>query len=112
MQVVEAHATTGELYRAASGWVSRVHRPSLMNFLLGRCYENSYSKAVDTPYGPRKIGKQLQVAIPKELASRAHLWVGDQIYFLFDDERPDVLKIVPIDVVVRRLNDPRSAPAD
>lgn len=66
---------------------------------------------MDTPYGPRKIGKQLQVAIPKELAARTHMQVGDQIYFLFDDARPDELKIVPIDVVVRRLND-QSAPAE
>lgn len=57
---------------------------------------------MDTPYGPRKITQQLQIAIPKELAERVHMQVGDQIYFLFDDEQSDdILRIAPIDVVNR-----------
>jgi hypothetical protein len=58
---------------------------------------------VDTPYGPRKITGNLQVAIPKELADRLHLRVGDQIHFMHNTELPGTLLLIPVELLTTWL---------
>lgn len=67
--------------------------------------------SVDTPYGPHRIQPSRQVAIPKELADRMNLRVGDQVYFLADDTDPGTVTIVPVEMIATWLSRGRRAPA-
>ena len=57
---------------------------------------------VSMPRGPIKITSVRQVAIPAELLRALGLEVGDCVYFRQSDHDPDVLEIIPADVVTRR----------
>lgn len=54
---------------------------------------------MDTPYGPHRIQPSRQVAVPKELAERMNLRVGDQVYFFANDDEPGTINIVPVEMV-------------
>lgn len=62
---------------------------------------------MDTPYGPHRIQPSRQVAIPKELAERLSLRVGDQVYFMTNDQEPGTLTIVPVELMSRWLEQGR-----
>jgi bifunctional DNA-binding transcriptional regulator/antitoxin component of YhaV-PrlF toxin-antitoxin module len=57
---------------------------------------------VATPYGPHKISKVRQVAIPAEVLAKLGLQVGETIYFRIRPEDPEILELIPSRVVVRR----------
>ena len=54
------------------------------------------------PYGPHKITKVRQVAIPAELLHAVGLEVGDFVHYQLSDRDPDVIEIIPSDVLERR----------
>ncbi len=54
------------------------------------------------PYGPHKITKVRQVAIPAELLHAVGLEVGDFIHYRLSDHDPYVIEIIPSDVLERR----------
>jgi bifunctional DNA-binding transcriptional regulator/antitoxin component of YhaV-PrlF toxin-antitoxin module len=54
------------------------------------------------PRGPIKITSVRQVAIPAELLRALSLEVGDSVYFRQSDHDPDILEIIPADVLMRR----------
>jgi hypothetical protein len=54
---------------------------------------------VDTPYGPREIGKFRQVSVPKELMDRAHLQPGDKVYLQWNDDLPGTLLVIPVEIM-------------
>lgn len=53
-------------------------------------------------YGPHKITKVRQVAIPADLLTAVGLQVGDSIHFKISDEDPYVIEILASDTVMRR----------
>jgi bifunctional DNA-binding transcriptional regulator/antitoxin component of YhaV-PrlF toxin-antitoxin module len=57
---------------------------------------------VPMPRGPVKITSVRQVAIPAELLRALGLEVGDSVYFQQSDHDPDILEIIPADVLTRR----------
>lgn len=57
---------------------------------------------VSMPRGPIKITSVRQVAIPAELMRVLGLEVGDSVYFRQSDHDPDILEIIPADVLTRR----------
>lgn len=57
---------------------------------------------VSMPRGPIKITSVRQVAIPAELLRALGLEVGDSVYFRRSDHDPDILEIIPADVLTRR----------
>jgi len=54
------------------------------------------------PYGPHKITRVRQVAIPGELLRAVGLEPGDNVHFRLSDNDPHVIEIVPSDIVARR----------
>lgn len=56
-----------------------------------------------TPYGPHRLTAVRQVAIPAELLKAVGLEPGDRVYFVRSDRHPDVIEIVPTDVLVQQL---------
>jgi hypothetical protein len=54
---------------------------------------------MDTPFGPRGITGNRQVALPKELMDRASLRQGDQVYVQWNDAEPGTLLIVPVEIM-------------
>jgi bifunctional DNA-binding transcriptional regulator/antitoxin component of YhaV-PrlF toxin-antitoxin module len=57
---------------------------------------------VPMPRGPIKITSVRQVSIPAELLRALGLEVGDSVYFRQSDHDPDILEIIPADVLTRR----------
>ena len=57
---------------------------------------------VSMPYGPHKITKVRQVAIPAELLHAVGLEVGDFIHYRLSDHDPYVIEIIPSDILERR----------
>lgn len=57
---------------------------------------------VSMPYGPHKITKVRQVAIPAELLHAVGLEVGDFIHYRLSDHDPYVIEMIPSDVLERR----------
>ena len=57
---------------------------------------------MSTPYGPHKITSVRQVAIPGELLRAVGLELGDNVHFRLSDNDPNVIEIVPSDIVARR----------
>jgi bifunctional DNA-binding transcriptional regulator/antitoxin component of YhaV-PrlF toxin-antitoxin module len=57
---------------------------------------------VSIPRGPHKITSVRQVAIPADLLRELGLDVGDSVYFRQSSHDPDVLELIPADVLVRR----------
>jgi hypothetical protein len=53
-------------------------------------------------YGPHKITKVRQVAIPGDLLRSVGLELGDNVHFRLSDNDPYVIEIVPSDIVARR----------
>ena len=64
---------------------------------------------VDTPYGPHKLTGKRQLALPKELADRLHLDIGDRIYFLENPDIPGTILIIPIEMMSTWLTRGRAA---
>jgi bifunctional DNA-binding transcriptional regulator/antitoxin component of YhaV-PrlF toxin-antitoxin module len=56
------------------------------------------------PRGPIKITSVRQVAIPAELLRALGLEVGDSVYFRQSSHDPDLLEIIPADVLARRYD--------
>jgi bifunctional DNA-binding transcriptional regulator/antitoxin component of YhaV-PrlF toxin-antitoxin module len=54
------------------------------------------------PRGPHKITSVRQVAIPAELLRALGLEVGDSVYFRQSSHDPDILEMIPADVLTRR----------
>lgn len=54
------------------------------------------------PRGPHKITSVRQVAIPAELLRAVGLEVGDSVYFRQSSHDPDILEMIPGDVLMRR----------
>ena len=54
---------------------------------------------MDTPYGPKEITKNRQVALPKDLMDRAHLEPYDKVYVAWNDALPGTLVVIPIEMV-------------
>jgi bifunctional DNA-binding transcriptional regulator/antitoxin component of YhaV-PrlF toxin-antitoxin module len=54
------------------------------------------------PYGPHKITRVRQVAIPGDLLRAVGLELGDNVHFRLSDNDPHVIEIVPSDIVARR----------
>ncbi len=52
--------------------------------------------------GPHPISAQYQVKIPTKLARELHLQSGDQFFWRRSDDDPDVLSLIPAEVVERR----------
>jgi bifunctional DNA-binding transcriptional regulator/antitoxin component of YhaV-PrlF toxin-antitoxin module len=52
------------------------------------------------------------VAIPKELAERMNLRVGDQVYFFANDDEPGTINIVPVEMVATWIGRGRRASKD
>jgi bifunctional DNA-binding transcriptional regulator/antitoxin component of YhaV-PrlF toxin-antitoxin module len=57
---------------------------------------------VSMPRGPIRITSVRQVAIPAELLRALGLEVGDSVYFRQSDHDPDILEIIPGNVLTRR----------
>lgn len=57
---------------------------------------------VSMPYGPHKITRVRQVAIPGELLCAIGLEPGDNVHFRLSDIDPHVIEIIPSDIVARR----------
>jgi bifunctional DNA-binding transcriptional regulator/antitoxin component of YhaV-PrlF toxin-antitoxin module len=53
-------------------------------------------------YGPHKITKVRQVAIPGDLLHAVGLEIGDNVHFRLSDSDPHVIEIVPSDIVTAR----------
>lgn len=53
-------------------------------------------------YGPHKITRVRQVAIPDHLLRSVGLERGDNVHFRLSDNDPYVIEIVPSDIVARR----------
>ena len=54
------------------------------------------------PYGPHKITRVRQVAIPGELLRAVGLELGDNVHFRLSESDPHVIEIVPSNIVARR----------
>jgi antitoxin component of MazEF toxin-antitoxin module len=54
------------------------------------------------PYGPHRITSVRQVAIPGDLLRAIGLQPGDNVHFRLSDNDPQVIEIVPSDIVARR----------
>jgi bifunctional DNA-binding transcriptional regulator/antitoxin component of YhaV-PrlF toxin-antitoxin module len=57
---------------------------------------------MSTPYGPHKITKVRQVAIPAELLRAVGLDLGDEVHFRLSSHDPCVIEVIPSDIVARR----------
>jgi bifunctional DNA-binding transcriptional regulator/antitoxin component of YhaV-PrlF toxin-antitoxin module len=57
---------------------------------------------VSMPYGPHKITKVRQVAIPGELLRAIGLGPGANVHFRLSDSDPHVIEIVPSDIIASR----------
>lgn len=53
-------------------------------------------------HGPHPLSSQGQVKLPVKLARALHLEAGDEFYWRRSDEDPDVLLLIPAEVVERR----------
>lgn len=53
-------------------------------------------------HGPHPLSGQLQVKLPSKLAREMRLQAGDEFYWRRSDEDPDVLLLIPGEVVERR----------
>jgi hypothetical protein len=54
------------------------------------------------PYGPHKITRVRQVAIPGELLRAVGLRLGDNVHLRLSERDPHVIEIIPSDIVARR----------
>ena len=50
------------------------------------------------------MSSKLQVRLPIRLAKSMHIQAGDQFYWRVTDDMPDVLQLVPEEVVERRYS--------
>jgi bifunctional DNA-binding transcriptional regulator/antitoxin component of YhaV-PrlF toxin-antitoxin module len=57
------------------------------------------------PYGPHKITRVRQVAIPGELLHAVGLEPGDNVHFRLSEHDPHLIEIIPSDIVARRYQD-------
>lgn len=53
-------------------------------------------------HGPHPLSSQLQVKLPTKLARALHMRPGDEFYWRHSDDDPDVLMLIPTEVVERR----------
>ncbi|OCB27053.1 AbrB/MazE/SpoVT family DNA-binding domain-containing protein [Mycobacterium intracellulare] len=56
------------------------------------------------PDGPHPVSSRLQVRLPIRLARRLHIEGGDLVYWRISDDLPDVLQLLPEEVVERRYS--------
>ncbi|WP_100464567.1 AbrB/MazE/SpoVT family DNA-binding domain-containing protein [Mycobacteroides abscessus] len=54
--------------------------------------------------GPHAVSSQLQVKLPTKLARALHMKPGDEYYWRHSDDDPDILQLVPSEVVERRYD--------
>lgn len=54
--------------------------------------------------GPHPVSSKLQVRLPIRLANKLHIRGGDHFYWRLSDDLPDVLQLVPAEVVERRYS--------
>lgn len=54
--------------------------------------------------GPHPLSSKLQVRLPIRLAKKLHIEGGDLFYWRITDDMPDVLQLVPAEVVERRYS--------
>lgn len=50
------------------------------------------------------MSSQLQVKLPRKLARELHIEAGDEYYWRRSDDDPDVLLLIPTEVVERRYH--------
>ena len=55
-----------------------------------------------TLHGPHSISAQMQVKVPMKLARELRLNAGDELFWRRSDDDPDVLLLIPSEVVERR----------
>lgn len=53
-------------------------------------------------HGPHSVSGQMQVKLPARLARELGLEAGDEFYWSRSDEDPEVLLLIPANVVDRR----------
>ena len=63
-----------------------------------------YSSCMASLSGPHPISAQFQVKIPIKLARELHLQKGDDFFWRRSDDDPDVLILIPAEVVERRYS--------
>lgn len=54
--------------------------------------------------GPHPVSSKLQVRLPIRLARKMRIRGGDHFYWRLSDDLPDVLQLVPAEVVERRYS--------
>lgn len=59
---------------------------------------------MSAPDGPHPVSSKLQVRLPIRLARRLCIQGGDAIYWRISDDLPDVLQLLPEEVVERRYS--------
>ncbi len=55
-----------------------------------------------TLHGPISISSNLQIRLPIKLARHLHLQPGDEFFARISDEDPQVITLLPVEVVERR----------
>lgn len=56
------------------------------------------------PDGPHRVSSKLQVRVPARLAKQLHIEEGDYFYWRVSDDEPDILQLIPSEVVERRYS--------
>lgn len=56
------------------------------------------------PDGPHPVSSKLQVRLPIRLARRLRIQGGDLVYWRISEDLPDVLQLIPEEVVERRYS--------
>ncbi|MCA2264789.1 hypothetical protein BST31_03355 [Mycobacterium marseillense] len=59
---------------------------------------------MSAPDGPHPVSSKLQVRLPIRLARRLRIQGGDLVYWRISDDLPDVLQLIPEEVVERRYS--------
>ncbi|GAB3889265.1 AbrB/MazE/SpoVT family DNA-binding domain-containing protein [Terrabacter terrigena] len=54
--------------------------------------------------GPFKVSAKLQLRLPTRFASRMGVSPGDELFWVFDESRPDTVQLVLADTVNRRYS--------
>ena len=67
---------------------------------------------MNPPHGPLKIGANRQITLPADLMRRINLEAGDSVYVAVSDDMPELLHVIPVEVLVTWLETGRRGEAD
>ena len=55
-------------------------------------------------FGPHPLSSALQIRVPIQLAKQFRMQAGDSFFWRVSDDEPDVIMLIPEEVIERRLS--------